>query len=153
MTITEVKNEVLSHFFNNPILSQDDFVKIKVEGVTEEVKADLILAALRELVKIDMVAQISGIGLTSFSQKECWALVRPFAEYGQSIDISPFAAELIANTINSFTSSNDIEGPVADKTNLDEGDIIALVDIIHEILDPDNASPQNDDEEFDPSNN
>lgn len=129
MTIVDVKNQLISHFLTRTYFAPADYSTLKIAADLEEHRDSLIRAAFGELEKADMVkGLIEGDGTMS------WILTRPFSDFIQEVPISPQAAELVANTVNQFIAANDLDWPMVDKMDMEEADLIALVQVVRELL-------------------
>jgi len=130
MTITEVKNQLISHFQSNSVLTLDSvsFKSIELDKETENLREQVIRAALEELETIGMVKKL--VNPTG----DAWILTQSFGSFTQQVTLSPHCAEWLANTLNQFREANEMDGDECDKTRITEKDIVNLLEILHTIL-------------------
>lgn len=139
MTIVDVKNQLISHFFTKDIFTPDDFTSIKLDEASDEYRDELISAALGELERGGVLFKVSS------STKTAYVLSQNLGSFTQQVTLSPGAAEAIAETVNPFRIANEEAEwmQVCDKTNINELDVLNLINIIHFLLDN-----EQDDAEF-----
>lgn len=132
MTIIEIKNQVISHFFDNDSFDMEvDGPKITLSEDIEGARVEVLTSVLSELETLGMIKKVA------WAAKSIWLLTQPFDSFNQSITLSAGAAELIADTINSFRDANEISGDICDKTKISEPDIMNIINICHVLLDTD----------------
>ncbi len=129
MTIVEIKNQLITHFYDNDSFDLDtDGKKIQIDDEMESMRSATIRAILGDLESSGIVKCIES------SEKTIWILVQSFHTFTQSVTISAASAEIIGDTINMFRDANDINGDVCDKMKITESDILNLVNICHVLL-------------------
>lgn len=130
MTIVDIKNQLISHLFDNDSfdLAQDG-PKLTLSDDLEPVRAEVVASVLGELEDMKMVKKVS------FGERSVWLLTQPFDSFSQTLVLSAAASEILAETINSFRDANEIEADICDKTKITEEDLINLVNICHVLLD------------------
>ena len=129
MTILDVKNQLISHLLTHTSFAPSDIGSINVGPDLDGQQYNMVCAAFDDFEKDGMVR-----GFTLQDGLKTWVLTRPLGDFVQEITLSPMAAEAIANTINGFVNANELNWPTSDKMNMHEGDILTLVEIIHEML-------------------
>ena len=139
MSIIEIKNQLISHFYDNDsfTVSEDspDLQKIQLDDNLNYIKGDVVSSVLLELETMGMVKKVSA---------GVWLLTQSFDTFSQSVILSANSSEIIADTINSFRDANEITGDVCDKTKIVESDIMNLVNICHVLLEE--GSQENEEE-------
>jgi len=139
MSIIEIKNQLISHFYDNDsfTVSEDspDLQKIQLDDNLNYIKGDVVSSVLLELETMGMVKKVSA---------GVWLLTQSFDTFNQSVILSANSSEIIADTINSFRDANEITGDVCDKTKIVESDIMNLVNICHVLLEE--GSQENEEE-------
>lgn len=134
MTIIEIKNQLISHFYDQQsFCMQDDGPKISLSEDLEKVREQVIETALQDLAAANLVRKIQS------ADKSVWLLTQSFESFNQTVVLSAPAAEIIADMINDFREINDIPGDTCDKTRIVEADLMNLVNIIHVLLENDEA--------------
>lgn len=129
MTITDIKNQLISHFYDNSSFDMEvDSAKINLDDELNKVRAEVISTVLGELVDLGMIKKVA---------RETWLLTQPFDSFSQTVVLSASASEVIADTINSFRDANDITGDLCDKTKIKEEDVMNLINILHSLLEDD----------------
>lgn len=142
MTIVEIKNQVLTHFFNNTIFSlSSDSQKIELDDDLKPLTEEVVRTVLVDLENLGLIKKVAS------AQKEIWILTQSLTAFNQNVTITAATAEMISDTINSFREANEISGDISDKTKITEADIINLVNISHIM-----AETPLDDEEFEDDN-
>lgn len=129
VTVTEVKNQVLSHFITKTVFTVDDMTGIKVDANAADWGSEIVRAALTDLEAAGLLRKVSS------TSRDAWILVRPFSSYSQQVNLSTSAIEAMGNCINGFIGANELDWQMCDKSALEEGDVMTLVDIIHTLLD------------------
>lgn len=129
VTVTEVKNQVLSHFVTRTIFTSDDMTGIKIGADAEAWGSEIVRAALADLEATGLLRKVSS------TARDAWILVRPFNSYAQQLTLSTGAAEEMGDLINDFIRANDLPWMICDKSALGENDVMMLVEIIHILLD------------------
>lgn len=144
MTIVDIKNQLISHLFDNDSfdLAQDG-PKLTLSDDLEPVRPEVIASVLGELEDMKMVKKVA------FGARDVWLLTQPFDSFSQTMVLSAAASEIIAETINSFRDANEIEADICDKTKISEADIINLVNICHVLLDGSDIVSDFEDEDDD----
>lgn len=126
MTIVEIKNQLLSHFFENTVFNMSSHIdKIELTEEISPMKSEIVRTVLNELELLGLVRKVAS------SNNEVWILVQSLHSFHQNLSISAATAEIIADTINSFREANEIDGDTCDKTKITESDILNLVNISH----------------------
>lgn len=129
MTIIEIKNQLISHFYDKNVFDMEaDEKKIQLADDLESVRKELIGTVLAELSAIGMVKKIES------PAKTIWLLTQSFESFNQSVVLSAAASEIIGDTINQFREANDLAGDLCDKTKITESDLLNLVNICHVLL-------------------
>lgn len=129
MTIVEIKNQLISHFYDKNVFDMDeDGPKIRLSDDLEGVRKEVINTVLAELASVNVVKRVDS------STKSVWLLTQSFDSFNQSVVLSAAASEIIADTINDFRDANDIPGDTCDKTKIMEADIMNLINICHALL-------------------
>lgn len=130
MTIIEIKNQIISHFFDNTSFDlATDAAKIQLPDELGAARDEILASVLTELEVIGMIKKVA------WSAKSIWLLTQPFDSFNQTVVLSAAASEILADTINSFRDANEISGDICDKTKISEDDILNLVNICHVLLD------------------
>lgn len=141
MTIIEIKNQLISHFYDHESFCLDtDGPKVRLSDDLEKVREQVIETVLYDLQASNLVRKVQS------AEKSVWLLTQSFDSFNQNVVISANAAELIADMINDFRDINEIPGDMCDKTKIIEADLMNLVNIIHVLLESDEA-PIDEDEE------
>lgn len=124
MTLLEVRNQCIGILCQKELFITDDFGSIKVHADFAGQRDDLVRAALDQLCTIGMIVKIGD---------HMWVLSDPLNGAGQEIHLSMGLCNEIANVINTNLAAKNVEQQV-DALNLNEGHIVALLQIIDEIL-------------------
>jgi hypothetical protein len=141
MTIIEIKNQLVSHFFDNTIFNLlTDADKITLDEETAQFREGAIRTALLELEETGMVKRVQNL------KREAWILTQSFDSYNQNVQITASTAEIVAETINAFREANNISGDICDKTKITEKDIVNLLNICHALSESPNVLELADDE-------
>lgn len=146
MTIVEIKNQVLTHFFNNTIFSlSSDSQKIELDDDLKPLTEEVVRTVLVDLENLGLIKKVAS------AQKEIWILTQSLTAFNQNVTITAATAEMISDTINSFREANEISGDISDKTKITEADIINLVNISHIMAETplDDEESEDDNEEGD----
>lgn len=131
MTLVEVRNQVLTHFFTKSIFCEVDIPGIKADEEAEPFKSELVYAALADLEKLEIVRRL----VPEFEDGlDAWVLIQPLNSYVQDVAVSLSTADLVGETINSFIAGNELDWTPCDKTQIIQDDMLTLVEIIHIIL-------------------
>jgi hypothetical protein len=142
MTIVEIKNQLISHFYEQTVFDMEtDGPKINLSEDLEGSRREVIATVLAELAARGMVVKVES------PDKSVWILTQSFDSFSQQVVIGAACAEAIAETINDFRDANEIPGDLADKTKISETDIMNLVNIIYVLLDNEDKSFDTDTEE------
>lgn len=130
MTITDIKNQILSFFSNEDmfVLDGPEAKQIELNDKSEPYREELLRSALVELEIAGIVKRVSS------PESTAWILVKSFGSFTQQVTLSPYTIEWIANTINSYLAANDKTEDICDKSNITEKDIVNLLHILHEGL-------------------
>lgn len=140
MSIIEIKNQLISHFYDNDSFDLlDDVDKIRLDDKLLIVKQQVVSSVLAELETMGMIKKVSE------GERTVWLLTQSFDTFNQSVVLSAASSEIIADTINSFRDANEISGDICDKTRINESDILNLVNICHVLLEGETKT----DDEFD----
>ncbi len=141
MTIIEIKNQLISHFYDKNVFDvETDSPKIQLSDELESVRKEVIESVLAELAASGMVKQVAS------AQKNVWLLTQSFDTFNQTVVLSAAASEVIGDTINQFREVNDIPGDTCDKTKITEADIMNLINILHVLIESDLDDEDEDDE-------
>lgn len=124
MTLLSVRNQLIGILCQKELITTDDFASIKVDAAFADRRDDLIRAALDQLCNFGLIAKVGD---------QTWVLSEPLNGAGQEIHLSMGLCNEIANVINTNLAAKEIEHQV-DALNLGEGHIVALLQIIDEIL-------------------
>jgi hypothetical protein len=137
MTIVEIKNQIIGHFYEHDSFNlESDGPKIELSDDLSPSRVEVLRAVLADLEALTMIKRVAS------GANEIWILAQSFGSFNQSVVISAPVGEAICDQINWFRDANDIGGDIPDKTKITEADILNLCNIIEVIL-------QNGDEEFD----
>ncbi len=129
MTIISIRNQVLTILIKNGMFIMDSDVKaIKVPKQLIPIKPQLIEVAMDLLEKSLYVTKVVTTDNTY------WVLQGDMASKEQSILLSPYTAEAIANIINQYREAMHIAGGECDKLNILEEDLQSLVIICGTLL-------------------
>lgn len=129
MTIIEIKNQLISHFYDKDVFDMEiDGPKIRLSDDLERVRKEVINTVLFDLEAINVIKKVES------AEKSVWMLTQSFDSFNQSVVLSASASESIAETINDFRDANDIPGDTCDKTKITEADIVNLVNIIYALI-------------------
>lgn len=132
MTIVEIKNQLISHYYDKNVFDLEiDGPTIQLSDELESVRKEVIESVLSELAALGMVKIIES------AQKSIWVLTQSFDSFNQTVVLSAAASEIIGDIINEFRSANEISGDVCDKTKISESDIMNLVNICQVLLETD----------------
>lgn len=135
MTIIEIKNQLISHFYENTVFDMEsDGLKINLPENLDGSRREVIATVLNDLVARGMLVKVDS------TDKSIWILTQSFDSFNQQVVISAACANAISETINDFREANNIPGDLCDKTKITEADIMNLVNIVYVLLD--------DEEEF-----
>lgn len=134
MTLTDAKNQLVSHFLTSHTFSvKDDTPSLKgprSEGaedkdpLSQEDKEAVYRVALEELAKLGMVALV---------KEGFYVLTQPITSYAQNVQISPIAALMVADLAETFVNGNDIDHTV-NQLAITEHDILFVCKLCHELL-------------------
>lgn len=124
MTLLDCRNQIIGLLCQKELITTDDFPSIKVDPAFADRRDDLIRAALDQLCNFGMIAKVGD---------QTWVLSEPLGGAGQEVQLSMGLCNEIANVINTFAAAKDVEHQV-DALNIHEGHIVALLQIIDEIL-------------------
>lgn len=142
MTIVEIKNQLISHFYDKNVFDMEvDGPKIRLSDDLETVRQEVINTVLTELQSVNVVKKVES------AAKSVWLLTQSFDSFNQSVVLSAGASEVIADTINDFRDANDIPGDTCDKTKITEADIMNLINICHALLESGADDFDNDEDE------
>lgn len=132
MTIIEIKNQIISHFFDSDSFDMEvDGPKIALPEDMEPAREEILSSVLAEVESTGMIKKVArGV-------KSIWLMTQPFDSFSQSVVLSAGLCELLADTINSFREANEISADLCDKTKIGEADISNLISICHVLLDSD----------------
>lgn len=130
MTIVEVTNQLIGHFCQKDTFSAADIQNIKVAKELTTQKDLLVRAALAELTKMEMVRAIGA---------DLWILSAPLNAGGIDLHLSMPVCNEIADVINTDLEAKGVQDRV-DALNIHEGHIVALLQILGEILAADTES-------------
>lgn len=129
MSIIEIKNQLISHFYENDSFDMStDAEKINLDDNLISVREEVISSVLNELEIMGMIKKVA------WMTKSIWLLTQSFETFNQSVILNATSSEIIADTINSFRHANEISGDTCDKTKISETDILNLVNICHLFL-------------------
>lgn len=124
MTILAVKNQLITHFLSNDTFEfSRHALEIEFDKDLIGFREEMIRAAMAELETLGLIKKLSN------HEREIWVLAQPLNAFNQQVTIGPLVAEIIANTINFYNESENIEVQ-CDKTKIDEEDIMRLVSIV-----------------------
>jgi hypothetical protein len=133
MTLTHVKNLILSHFFQNSTFSiRDDSATIEFDKEDQDseklipFKDDLIRMAIKDFEAVGLLKQVN-------AESEMYILIQPISAFTQQVVISPLCAEMLGDTVNGFLQSTDSDR-VCNKLAITENDIMTLVHAYHSLL-------------------
>lgn len=139
MTIVDIKNQLISHYFDNDSFDlAEDGPKLTLSDDLEAARPHVVTSVLDELEEMKMVKRIKGT--------DVWLLTQSFDSFNQTVVLSAAASEILADTINWFREENEIEADLVDKTKLTEHDIMNLVNICHVLLDDGDEIDEDDEE-------
>lgn len=150
MTLVNIKNALLSHFLSASTFNLiDDIEAIKINAKEDggdfvEHKREIVQYALDELVKLGIIAKVSG---------DLYVLIQPLSQFPQSVTISPMTALMVSDLINGWTKmTGDQEktGYVVNKLGITDYDIGSLCTICHALLE---QREYDEEEGRDPSRN
>jgi len=126
MTILSVKNQLITHFLSNDVFEfSKHWTQIELDKEVVGFREDLIRSACQELEDLKIIQKLKA----EDSMKEIWILVKPINTMVQSVTVGPLVSTLLADIINSYNKIEKISAET-DKTNLQEGDLLRLVEII-----------------------
>ncbi len=124
MTLLDTRNQIVGRICEKGLFTTDDFLSIKVPAEFAAQRDDLTRAALEQLCNIGMLAKVGD---------NMWILSDPLNGGGQEVGLSMGVCNEIANVINTFAAAENAEAQV-DALNIHEGHIVALLQIIDQIL-------------------
>ncbi len=133
MTLIDIQNTLVDHFIKNDsfILSRDlDLFVLKGKDNDDQddinkVKKELVSTALKVLVEASFLKEIT---------PDYYCLTAPIGNFQQSIDISPYTADIVSDIINSYRKVRGIEDEVSNKLAITENDIQNLGTICLELM-------------------
>lgn len=131
MTLVDISNQIIENLVKSEKFTRSDFDNIKIPKDIEDDRENLVLNALSALEDDGFIIKISS---------NLWLLTIPIGTNGQNVTIGLKCANAIASTINPYLESRGSEHRV-DKLNILEEDIIALIQIIGELLNDDPIEP------------
>lgn len=106
--------------------NQEEAVKIRAQIAEYSlVKKDLVMLALKNLEETGLVKKVND---------NFWILVAPITQMAQEVTISPMIAEMVAETINNYRESYEVEEGECSKIDLAEEDILNLCNIVQMLL-------------------
>ncbi len=124
MTLVDTRNQIVGRLCQKELFTTDDFAAVKVPADFTAYRDDLVRAALDQLCNAGMIAKVG---------EHTWVLSEPLNGAGQDVHLSMGLCNEIANVINTNLAAKDVEAQV-DALNIHEGHIVALLQIIDEIL-------------------
>lgn len=129
MTLVEVRNQVITVLLkNNMFIMQNDLKAIKVPKVLSEIKQSLVESSFELLQEAGYVKKIN-------SEKGLyWILEKDIASKEQSVVITPYTAEAVANVINQYREAMNIKNGEANKLSITEDDLQSLIVICSTLL-------------------
>lgn len=145
MTLLNIRAQLINHFCHCDTFKVSDFTAIGVGKGLESHKDGLIRAALDELAFAGLIRPIPASGKKGASSTphpeaalhDLWILSSPLNSAGQDIHLSMGVANGIAETINTWLNANDLPGDRVDPMSLNEGHIIAILEILDDVLSTD----------------
>lgn len=132
MTVSDIRNQVLSHFVRTTYYSSAEHY-LTLGFSEEQFKQEKLLKALiqeslRDLEAGKLIRKCVTEGSTF------WVLEKPFADYEQSVTLSGLTVNLIAETINGYRTMVGLQDSFCDKSNISEKDIQNLAIIVGTLL-------------------
>jgi hypothetical protein len=149
MTILEAKNTLFSYFLNNDVLGINSFDELFPDIQNKILNKEIILIALDDFEKIDLIKGITTNPLEKNKEKpekDSWVLVKPLTQFSQNIEISGITASTIENVINEYCSIYNDEENICQATNISEKEIQNLLKIILSFKDSEKEQTGNDEE-------
>ncbi len=132
MTIVDIRNQIISHFFTNDTFSlKFDISKIQVGENQEPCKETLIYQVFAGLQSQDAVTIIQDVNDTIF------VLNDSFANSTQTLTISGVTANAVGEAINQYRDAVGIEDNACNKLSITEKDILNLCIICGDLLEAD----------------
>jgi len=132
MNLLEIKNQVYSIIIKHGLFDMDKHEsEVKCEESALPYRKGLVIAAFEDMGAIGFTKKISN------ASGNIWVLVKPVELLSQTVEISPFLAESMADTIDNFVDSIKSGWPKTDKMNITEENIASLLQIIHFLIEDD----------------
>lgn len=130
MTILDIKNQLVTHFFNSDVfaIGGQEASTIKFSDDLAPFRDQALRAALLELELAGIVKKLGN------PDGDAWVLHQSFGSVPQTVVISPQCAEWLGNTINGFREAHDLDEDACDKTRITENDIVNLLSILHQVM-------------------
>lgn len=134
MTLTEIKNQLITFFLkNDTFFSPKDLKSIKVSKNQEFIKNELVSSVLDQMEKDGMIKKITP-NTVSTDYNYSATNILPFSMLGQTVEIGAQTAELISEIVNQYNESSGNKSEIVDKLNITEMDIQKLGIITAQLL-------------------
>ena len=134
ITLIDIKNALFSHFITETVFNiKEDCAAI---GLSDKdlgeslvgLRESLFKAALDDFVRLGITAELSpGV----------YILTQPVNTFSQPVNLSPMAAEMIADLVNGFGEGTEGSQYVVNKLGITSFDIERLCHFCHFLIDED----------------
>lgn len=132
MTIVDIRNQIISHFFTSDTFSlKFDISKITVGKNQEDCKDSLVYQVMRGLEQQGALSIVSDVTDTIF------VLNDSFSNSTQDLRISGMVANAIGEAINQYREAMGDEEHACNKLSITERDILNLCIICGDLLESD----------------
>lgn len=130
MTLFDIRNQLISVLLDQSVITREDFAGITLDekDKLEDSREAIVRAACDELVSFGLLKSIG---------EDKWMLAAPLSVVRNELSLSLPVAHGVADIINTFLDANELEGERVDPLAIHEGHIVALLDILGNILDTD----------------
>lgn len=130
MNLVEVRNQLFSHFIeNDTFLYPKDVSSIKVDDEQSKFAGKIVKRVLDTMVT-DNVVDVVEIDNSTLA----YITTLPLAADHQEVTISANTANLIAEVINQYQESAEATDYYADKFNITDSDMQAILGILTQLL-------------------
>lgn len=130
MTVIDATRNLLKFFSENDVFKiKEDLKKVVTITLDETLDLDIVLLALTELAERGIVKPLVLFGQKTFLPYG-YVLTKPLVEYSQSLELCFENLSSIAETVNSFCDSLNLEKGRVNPLNVREEDIASLLIII-----------------------
>ena len=125
LTLLDLTNQISEYFLDHTIFTFDEFGAINIPKEYNEIRNDLISAALDEMESEGFIKRVN---------EAQWILLKPIGFAGQDVHLSMETSVTVSATINAFLDAHNVPGNRSDALNLGEMDIVTLLQIIQSVI-------------------